>query len=436
MVRRFVAVVLIAGSCAAASTAVAEETGAAPAAAAAPVRWTLADVITTAIARHPAVGQADAEARAAAARRGQAGSPLYPQVDALAGWAWTEAASSVTGDPVRTKAASVQGTASQLITDFGRTGAGVDRAVHLAAAAREGAAASRVEVAYGAELAYFDVLRAGSILGVRRETLRQRETLLRQAQAFYDAGVKARIEVVRAEANLYQARADATGADHDLRTARIVLLNRMGLDGPADFALEETPAPAEAAGTVEQWLREADANLPDLRALRLQAAAAASARDAARRADAPTVAAAGRIGWAGDDLPLDRSWTAGVQASVPVFNGRLAKHLTSEAEARLAAATYALEDRRRQVRLLVERASQAIADATERLAAREKEREAFAENLRLATGRYEAGAGDIIEIVDAQVQMTAAETAVVTARFDRATAIAALYRALGRLPQP
>jgi outer membrane protein TolC len=93
-----------------------------------------------------------------------------------------------------------------------------------------------------------------------------------------------------------------------------------------------------------------------------------------------------------------------------------------------------LKDRLRQIRLQVEQADQAIKDAAERLVAREKEREAFAENLRLATGRYEAGAADIIEMVDAQVQMTTAETSLVQARFDQATALAALYRSLGRLP--
>ena len=74
-------------------------------------------------------------------------------------------------------------------------------------------------------------------------------------------------------------------------------------------------------------------------------------------------------------------------------------------------------------------------DAVEQLAASEKSREAFAENLRLATGRYEAGAADIIEMIDAQLQMTTAETNLVRARFDQATALALLYRALGRLPQ-
>ena len=63
----------------------------------------------------------------------------------------------------------------------------------------------------------------------------------------------------------------------------------------------------------------------------------------------------------------------------------------AEAEARVSAAEFALANRRRQIRLLVEQADQAMRNAAERVAAREKEREASAENLRLATGRYEAG---------------------------------------------
>jgi len=83
----------------------------------------------------------------------------------------------------------------------------------------------------------------------------------------------------------------------------------------------------------------------------------------------------------------------------------------------------------------MDQAAQAISDAAEQLAASEKAREAFAENLRLATGRYEAGAADIIEMIDAQLQITTAETNLVRDRFDQALALAVLYRALGRLPQ-
>lgn len=396
--------------------------------------WTLGDVVALAVRNHPAVGQADAEARAADARRGQAAAVTLPQVGASAGASWTEAVSPATGESDRTTLTSVQGSVTQLVTDFGRTAAAISRAGQAAAAAAESARSSRVDVVYLAQLAYFNVLRADSVLGVRRETLRQRETLFTQAQAFFDTGLKARIDVVRAEANLYQARADIAGAAHGARTARLVLLNAIGVDGPADFTLAGVPASVEAAGTLEDWQREADERHPDLASLRLAVAAARDGLLAAQRGDYPAINASGRLGWTGEDVPADRGWSIGAQLTVPVFNGHLTRRQADEAAARVNAAEFALENRRRQVRLLVAQADQSLRDAAEQLAAREKEREAFVENLRLATGRYEAGAGDIIEMIDAQVQMAAAETNVVQARFDRAAALASLYRALGRLP--
>jgi len=403
---------------------------------AAAVRWSLGDVISTALDNHPLIGQADAAKRATLARREQAASVKLPQVAASAGWTWAENHSATTGDQVRSTVSTVKGTMTQLLTDFGRTGAALARAGDLAAASAQSARSSRVDVVFAAEVAYFNVLRAVNLQSVRRETLRQREALQRQAQAFFDAGLKARIDVVRAEANLYQARADAVGVEHEVQTARLILLNRMGIDGPADFELAAPPEMVEAAGTRTDWLREADEKHPDLGALRLQLAAARSNRLAAHRGDNPSLTASGNFGWSGtDELPSDRAWSIGAQLNVPLFNGHLTRQQTAEAEALVAAAEFALADRRRQIRLLVEQAEQAMLDAAEQLAASEKAREAFAENLRLATGRYEAGAADIIEMIDAQVQMTTAETTLVRTRFDQATALAALYRALGRLPQ-
>ena len=403
---------------------------------AAPVRWSLGDVITKALANHPLIGQADAGTNAAVARRGQAASARLPQLGATAGVNWSEAPSATTGNQTSATTTSVRGTVSQLLTDFGRTGATIARADDLASSSAQSARWARVEVIYAAELAYFNVLRAVNLQGVRRETLRQREALQKQAQAFFDAGLKARIDVVRAEANLYQARADAASIEHELRTARLILLNSMGIDGPADFELDGAPGMVEAAGTVEDWQREADEKHPDLLALRLQMAAARNGRLAAHRGYYPSLTAAGSLGWTGsDELPADRAWVLGAQVSVPIFNGFLTREQTAEAEALVASSEFEFNNRRRQVRLLIEQAEQAIRSAAEQLVASEKAREAFAENLRLATGRYEAGAADIIEMIDAQVQMTTAETTVVQARFDQATALATLYRALGRLPQ-
>ncbi|HEY5996300.1 MAG TPA: TolC family protein, partial [Candidatus Deferrimicrobiaceae bacterium] len=114
-----------------------------------------------------------------------------------------------------------------------------------------------------------------------------------------------------------------------------------------------------------------------------------------------------------------------------IFTGKLVRGQVSEAEAQGASARYAFEALKRQARLQVEQASLAMRQAVEQIQARQKQRDAAVENLELATGRYEAGAGDIIEIIDAQTQDTAAETSLVEARYDYHTALASLSRAIG-----
>jgi outer membrane protein TolC len=322
-----------------------------------------------------------------------------------------------------------------LLTDFGRTSASVNRSDALLSATRETGVTVREDVAYAAKVAYFNVLRAGRNLEVKRETLRQRESLLKQAQAYFEAGIRAKIDVARAEANLYDARAQLSQAENDVRVARIILLNRMGVEGPADFLLSDSLAAETIPGSLQDWIAEADRNRPELKSLRERERAAALGVRFARGGYLPTLAGAAGYGYAGDEAPLDQGYNVGVTLSVPLFSGFLTREQVKEAEASLSSVRHELTDARRRVRLQVEQAAYGVSEASERIGARKKEREASDENLRLATARYEVGAGDIIEMIDAQVQMTTAETSLVRVRFDQATALAALYRALGRLPE-
>ncbi|HEY5997565.1 MAG TPA: TolC family protein, partial [Candidatus Deferrimicrobiaceae bacterium] len=201
--------------------------------------WTLDQVVGIALANHPLVAASDADTRAAKSRRQQAESTYYPWITGSSGYSrahsWSQAAQR-SGTATNL---SLQGSLSYIISDFGRTEAAVSRAKALVTAADDTGQLTRNDVAFGARLAYFNVLRAKRVLDVRIETGRQRQALLTQAQAFYESGLRARIDVARAEANLYQARAELAAAENDLRFARATLLERMGVDGPAEFVLAE-----------------------------------------------------------------------------------------------------------------------------------------------------------------------------------------------------
>lgn len=394
--------------------------------------WDLGQAVTIALANHPLVQESADEIAAAAARRQQAESAYYPTVSLSSGVSEARTFSSSAGGSTSARVLEGGGRFSQVITDFGRRGAGLRRSDSLLSASKEEGRATHREVSFQAKVAYFNVLRARRILSVSRETVSQREALLRQAHAFYEAGIRARIDVARAEANLYQARSELTRAENESRVARITLLNRMGIDGPRDFDLVDALATETLPGTAGDWAREAEENRPQLRALLHRQRAAESALLAARAEHRPLLTANAGAGAAGEEFPLDREHDLSLRLEVPLFSGFLVSARVREADANLSSVKQAVIDLRRRIRLEVEAAALSMEESRERIAAREKELEASGENLRLATGRYEVGAGDIIEMIDAQVQSARADTGHIDALYDYSVSVAALLRAIGR----
>jgi outer membrane protein len=80
----------------------------------------------------------------------------------------------------------------------------------------------------------------------------------------------------------------------------------------------------------------------------------------------------------------------------------------------------------------VDQARLAVRASRSSLGASGEALEAARERLRLAEARYQAGAGSIIELGDAQVAMTSAAAQRVRAQYDLSAARAQLLRALGR----
>ena len=396
------------------------------------ILWNMDNVVAIALSRHPLIGQADAETSAAIARKGQAVSGYYPSINLSTGYARSRSLSSQSPESVTSSSRFIEGNVSQIITDFGRTRAGADRAGSLISAAAESGKSTRQDVAFASKIAYFSVLRSQRIVDVRRETLQQRESLLTQAQAFYDAGVRARIDVARAEANLYQARAELTAALNELQVARITLLNRMGIDGPKDFGLMDTLAVVTVPGNLDSWVAEAEANRPELSSIRERERAAEYGLRAARAGFYPILTGAGGYGYAAEEPPLKQNYDFTILLNFPVFSGFSTREQVKEAQASLDSTRFAATELRRLLRLEVEQASLSVREASERSEARRKEQEASRENLRLARERYKVGAGDIIEMIDAQVQMSRADTAVIEALYDSSISAATLLRALGR----
>ncbi len=89
---------------------------------------------------------------------------------------------------------------------------------------------------------------------------------------------------------------------------------------------------------------------------------------------------------------------------------------------------------RTAIRVAVEQAHLGVRAARSSVQAAQEAETNAREQLRLAEGRYQAGAGSIIELGDAQVAASTAAAQRVQTEYNLSAARAALLRALGRSP--
>ena len=394
---------------------------------------TLDEAVTAALKNHPQAIEARENLKGAEARTGQALASYYPQINIAADWSkgrsFLTPLESIQETEVHTDALYLK----QTIYDFGRTAGTVAAARGNRAAAAEALAITRQDIAFRVKNDFDLLLAAGKQVTATRETVRAREAVLGQAREFFHQGIRPKVDVAKAEANLYAARTALIRAENNQDLARVELAQAMGLPSLEDRPLvEPSPAPEPVPERL-QALQDALAERAELKQLDALKSSAAASLKTARSGYLPTLSGIASVGYADRDFPPEGNvWAAGLDLTVPLFSGFSTVEQEKEAVARLRAVEARRNDERLQVVKDVESAWLGIKEGAARMASTEKEVAAARENRTLAEGRYQEGVGSIIEVTDAQSQALDAETAHIQAVYDYRTALARLDRAMGK----
>lgn len=406
-----------------------------PAGAHAAQALTLEEAVAAGLEDHPRAAAARAEADGALARARQARAAYYPQISIAADWTKNRAFYPMLGaGAVReTEVGSAQIVLRQTLYDFGRT-SGAARAARLERAAAEQAhAAARQDAALRTKEAFFLVLAAETQVAAEREASAAKEAVLRQARGYFAEGVRSKLDVSRAEADLHAARAALIRAENNLDLARVELAGSMGRAGSETRALAEPGAPLTEVPDREEARRLALAGSADLRRLDSLLGAARAGASAARSGHLPVLSGAASAGRAdGSFPPHGNVWSAGIGLSIPVFSGFSTREKSKEADAALRAVAAERESLELAVGKAVDSAWLAVREASARIASTEKQESAARESRTLAVARYGEGVGSIVEASDAQASAIEAETARIQAAYDARIARARLERAFGK----
>ena len=398
-----------------------------PPPATAPLRLTLNEAIAFSLRQQPTIRLAQQSRIAAQARIPEAQSAYYPRFDWLTSAGRSQSFSTSQNRPLTSSSitTAIQGT--QLLYDFGKTGALVDQARANARVAEVEVERVRELVVQNVRQAYFNLLQARRLVGVADAGLARSELNLKSAQGFFDVGTKPKSDVTKAEVEVANARVSVIVARNNVRLAQTTLANALGLEAT-------TPLEIEDVLTYEAvvLLTEALANRPELRQAKAQVDGARAQASAARANYWPTLNATGAYGAASNDPDLHEAWSIAGTLSWNLFQGFFTLNQVRETQALVEAARANYDTFELQVRLDVDQAYTTVVAAAERIAATDKAVESARENLRLAQGRYDAGVGTILDLTDAQLALTTAEADQVRALTDYRVGLAVLDRVVGR----
>jgi len=402
----------------------------------------LDEAVRLAAANQPQLRQARAGSEAAQARADQALSPLLPQLGGTA--SFSRATENLPGFPERSSTApqwSLGARLQQLVWDFGQTTGRWEAARESAASQRDSERATGLQVVFSVRSAYFAARAARDLVGVARETLRNQEAHLRQVQGFVEVGRSPEIDLAQARTDRANAQVQFIVAQNGYETAKAQLNQAMGTEGPTDYDVaDDTLQAVEGEDLpIDALLAEALPRRPDVAALEAQWRAQRATLGSARGGYWPTLGLSAGVTDAGpviDGPSMTWNWSATATLSWNLFQGGLTRAQVTEAEASLVGLEAQLAALRLQARLELEQARLAVRAAR---AARGAAGEALLnarQRLRLAEGRYQTGAGSIIELGDAQVALTSAGAQQVQADYTLASARAQLLKALGRPATP
>jgi outer membrane protein len=309
---------------------------------------------------------------------------------------------------------------SQMITDFGRTSNLVATAKLRAASQDQVTEATRAQILLAVSRAYFNLLRAQAVLKVANQTVDDRQLVVDQISALADSKFRSTLDVSFAKVNLSDAKLLQVQAQNDQKAAEADLATAMGQPGESSFILADEPLPPPMSDRVNDLLRAALQDRPELKDLRLQESADERFTKAEHALYYPSVGVVGSAGFvpSGVENVPGRYGAIGMNISIPIFNGGLFKARQTEAELKAKAAAQNVIDLENRVARDVRVAYLNANTAADRMTLTQEFLTNAEQSLDLAQTRFDAGLGTIVELSQAQLNLTSAQIANASAKYE------------------
>jgi len=336
--------------------------------------------------------------------------------------------------------------ASQLLYDFGKTSG-------LIGSAREEALAYQAQMQqiisdkiYRVKKAYYDVLKAKSIIEVQHKNVTLQEQQLHRAQRYLLSGIKTIIDVSDAQVRLEQAKLDLENAKYNLEIMRAILEEEMGYtpyNGSYTLYSKKLPLPnlsRDLPGTRHSLAELESFAYAHRYALEGAAHVINSAQSNVKTSQGdyyPTLSVGANytVQYVDENVALmqpERQGQMAVQMSWNLFSGYRTDAKVQEAKIAVLKASSQLQAVKLAIKRQVVDSYIGVRRSKKSVNLSESIAKASLKKLDQAQKRYENDLSDYIELQDAQQGYIESLSDLVTAYYDYYIALAQLDHAIGR----
>ncbi|MBZ5579033.1 MAG: TolC family protein [Acidobacteriia bacterium] len=320
----------------------------------------------------------------------------------------------------------------------------VGTALRLASIEAEGAVSeidrAEQDVALATVKAFYGLLWAERYRTLVAETQEQKKRHAAMARTRFENGVATEVDVLRSEVAVANGDPDLVRAGYAIKQARAQLNYYLGRPLDADTQLlgsfeERTWEQPDLA----ELQRDALRRRPEMQRLRIAERSADTQLSLARAESRMRLDFSGSYGMMAR-LPqnlINREftrWTAGVNFTLPLFDGFKRNGLIEQAVANRRAARLDREKFEQQVQLAIQQGYDDLQSAAESIAAARATVGEAEQVLAMMQNNYRYGAATTLDIVDAETSVSVARTNLLRGLYDYSVSRANLRWSLGLTP--
>ena len=282
---------------------------------------------------------------------------------------------------------------------------------------------AREDLKYEVTAAYWDAVEASKKIEVQRDTVNKYDAHLKNVTALYEAGAQAKIDVLRSSVELSNARQELTRAENAYAVNLAALRNLLNISRTEPLTLTSEVAYQPFETTMENCILYANRSRLDLAEERMKVQQKELAVESARAGKKPTVSLTLGTGLSSQFQPRHDTNTdvsASVGVSWNIFDSGVTRAAIEAAEAERDIALLTLKKAEETIDLNLRKAYLNMREAEQRFTATGDAVRQAREDAHIANERYRAGEGILLDIIDAQTALSAAETNAISARYDYA----------------